>query len=203
MKSPIFSVMFKLIFALQFILIQINSFAQKRSNVDDSCIVSMNSVRFIKSVDGLIRVEKDSVPDLIRHIQYCSTDYRFPAFYQDRSFNLIIPGYLKMLSYGYGDMSFYYSFNDTNDADLLTTSIVVYYDFDGGYKKFFLNEISTKKQEAEIKFIGNDEIYLFKNWQNFFCGKLFLSGNTFVFYCTSIKDREQDLQKAILSFKWK
>jgi len=58
----------------------------------------------------------------------CSANYTYPDFYQDRSFELTVPKYLKKVSYGYGDNNFYYSFNDSNDANSLTTSIVVYYD---------------------------------------------------------------------------
>ncbi|HTE31086.1 MAG TPA: hypothetical protein VK666_11980 [Chryseolinea sp.] len=168
----------------------------------DSCITRLNSVKFTNTKDGKLRIAKVRVPDMIRRIKYCSLTYKYPESYRDRSFELTAPGYLGELSYGFGDNDFYYSFNDSNDADSLTTSIVVYYDFDGSYKRFFLDQVDTKKQDAEIKYFGKRKMYLFKNWQKFFCGKLFLSRNTMVFYCTANEDKEKELQQAILTFKW-
>jgi hypothetical protein len=180
-----------------------NSFSQSKIEKGDSCITRLKSIRFNDAGNGSIRITKDSVPEMIRHLKSCSPTYKYPDSYPDRAFVLTVPDYLKKLSYGFGDNNFYYSFNDSNDPDSLTTSVVVYYDFDGGYRRFFLEQVRTKKQGAEVKSFGQEKMYLFQNWQKFLCGKLFLGGNTMVFYCTSNREKEGELQKAILTFKWK
>ena len=129
--------MMKTLSLLLLICAQFDSFAQQRMMREDSCITRLESVKFKEAENGKIKILKDSVPDMIKLIKYCSANFKYPDSYQDRSFELTVPKYLKKLSYGYGDNNFYYSFNDSNDDDSLTMSIVVYYDFNGSYKNFF------------------------------------------------------------------
>lgn len=177
-------------------------YAQEKTFNIDSCIVSLNTISISNKSNGVIKITKKRVVDIITAIKNCKSDYSFPSFYEDRKFELFAPNFIKKVSYGYGDNNFYYSFNDSNNNDSLTCSIVVYYDFDGSYKKFFLGDAEMKKQKVVIKTFGKRTMYLFKNWQEFYCGKLFLDKNTFIFYATSNKKLEGLLQKSILTFKW-
>jgi len=189
--------------ALLVVCIQSTSFAQPRIMNMDSCIITMRSVKYVDLDTAKVKVLKYKIDDIIKRIKFCSTDFEYPLNYEDRPFEMIIPKYLKELSYGYGNNNFYYSFNDSNNNDSLTCSVVVYYDFDGSYKRFFFNQIIEKKEEVDIKYFGSAKMYLFDNWRKFKCGKLFLDKNTFVFYCTSNPLREIDLRKSILTFSWK
>jgi hypothetical protein len=163
----------------------------------------LNTIK-IKSIAGeKIIISKKKIPNIISLLKNCLLDFEFPSFYEDREFQLQAPKYLFAVSYGVGANSFYYSFNDSEATGSIATSIVVYYDFDGSSRQFFFNQINSKKQKVTIRKFGSKSMYLYIDWQQNVCGKLFLDRNTYLFYKTANLKLEQQLQNAILTFKWK
>lgn len=188
---------------LLLIAICTSSFAQQNVNKEDSCITSIKSVRFNKIENGNIKILKDSVPAFINHIKYCSPIYKYPESYQDHSFELIVPQFLNKLSYGYGDNNFYYSFNDSNDNDSLTTSIVIYYDFNGVLKNFYNSQIKEGSRKINIVKKNGINVYKTDYDPDKFEGKIFVSNSIIIMYYTKDEMKEDQLVKCLLSFRFK
>jgi hypothetical protein len=193
----------KILILLLLITIHTSSFAQQIVNNEDSCITSIKSVRFNKIENGNIKILKDSVPDLIKHIKFCSAIYKYPESYQDHSFELTVPQFLNKLSYGYGDNNFYYSFNDSNDNDSLTTSIVIYYDFNDELKNFYNSQIKKGSQKINIVKKDGSDIYKTDYDPDKFEGKLFMNNSIIIMYYTKDEMKEEQLVKCLLSFRFK
>jgi hypothetical protein len=176
----------------------------EKGDRNDSCIVSINILSYKVIDSSTCLIGKLPVKDLIKKVEDCGNGYKYISEYRDKAFEFRAPRYLKNRFFTFGDNNFTINFYDTASVDNSTDRVVaVYYDFDSSYKKFFLNQIATGKQKTVIKKIAEKKLYLFTNWENKFCGKLFLENNTFIFYCTRDKKFEKELQKSILSFRWK
>jgi len=198
-----YSTLMKVLIFLLLITTHAKSLAQQIINKEDSCITSIKSVRFNEMENGDIKISKDRVPDLIKYIKNCSLIYKYPESYQDHSFELVVPQFLKKISYGYGDNNFYYSFNDSNNDDSLTTSIVIYYDFNDELKNFYNSQI--KKGSQKINIIKKDGVDMYKTDYDpeKFEGKLVMNNSIIIMYYTKDEKKEDQLIKCLLSFRFK
>lgn len=191
-----------LIFLL-LLTIQSSSFAQQITGKEDSCIVSLKSVRFNKAENGHITVLKDSVPDFIKHIKDCSVMYKYPDYYRDHSFELTVPPFLKYLSYGFGDSNFYYSINDSNNSDSLTTSILIYYDFNDDLRDFYLSQVKRGSEKIAVVKKDGSDWYKTDYDPDKFEGKIFVNNSIILMYYTTDKLKEEVLLNSLLSFSFK
>lgn len=179
---------------------QTKSQAPKQQQISDSICISKLKLFINKRVDSQnILIQKPEIPNIITHITSCGFKYKYTPGYKDRAFSLIVPQYLIKHSYGFGDHEFFINFDD---SDSLERSITVDYDFADHFKNFFFKQIETGKQIVSIKKLNNKTIYLYKNWQVKFCGKIFLDNHLFIFYCTKQIKYENELQNAISKFNW-
>lgn len=140
--------------------------------------------------------------DLVPHLLGCSSEYEFAKRYYDPSYTIKLPASLKKLSIGYGTRNFYYSLN-TEESDKDETSIVIYYDFADEMKDRFFSRNKKENKNPEIVTVNGRNVYLGKNWQNKFEGKIFLENHLVIAYYTFNSKLENQLRDCIASFKYR
>jgi len=164
------------------------------------CIYKSKIFTF-KHVDSLyIKASYKGFKDLIPHIVSCHPDYEYSKSYKDLPYQLKLPNNLNKWSFGFGNRLFNISLDSYDETE---TSIVIYYDFKNENKEFFFSQIEKGKEEKKTINLNNKEIFLFKNWQNKFSGKVFYSNNIYVAYYTKDKRLEELLRNCITSFEYK
>lgn len=170
----------------------------------DSCTVLMENFTYDMKDSLTYNIEKRPMPGLIKYIKNCSSNYKYPADYQDKTFIIQVPSYLKRRYFTFGDNSFWINFYDTTSADNSTIrSVNIYYDFDSSYKRFVFEEVSKGKRLVLIDSTSGRKVYPFTNYNGDYAGNIFMDNNIVVLYYTKEKEFEEELRKSILSFKLK
>jgi hypothetical protein len=164
---------------------------------NDNCVIS-KFIHFRGLDSSHLRIQKVPIPDLLARIS-CHNSYHYPARFTDQEFELTVPRYLNRTSFQFGDNEFGIRFDDTS---YLKGTIVIEYDFDGHYKPFFLQHINDPEREATKKLIDGRQLWIFRNWDDQYAGRIFLSDNVYISYYTKAVSLLPELQKALVSFKW-
>jgi hypothetical protein len=168
-----------------------------------SCIVEDKHLFVFSQIDSTIQLAVyKGFDDLIPYIVSCNAGYEYVQKYHDPPYSLEIPTSIHKWSFGFGNKSFYISFN-SDDSDSSETSIVIYYDFDNEMKNYYFSQIQKGKEKKEIVRQNNLDIYKTTNWQGKYEGKVFLDNSLVVAYYTRDEMFEEKLQKCITSFKFK
>lgn len=174
--------------------------AQSNTN-KDSCLIDLHTITRKPIGNNKTLVTKRKVANLTAAIKSCSPEYSYPSIYEDHPFSLVIPSFLDEISYGQGNNEFYFSFNDSNNDDSLTCSILVKYDFNDEYKNYCLRDLKNEPGKTRIKTVGSVQLYTFTNAIGFYCGQIFYPNNIVLFYNTSNKKAEEQLQEALTTFR--
>lgn len=168
-----------------------------------SCIVKDRHLFTLNQLDNSTQLAVyRGFNDLIPYIVSCNNGYEYAQKYYDPSYSLEIPNTIHKWSFGFGNKSFYISFN-SDDSDTSETSIVIYYDFDNELKDYYFSQIQKGKEKKEIVKQNGLDIYKTINWQGKYEGKVFLDNSLVIAYYTKDDKFQQKLQKCITSFKYK
>jgi pimeloyl-ACP methyl ester carboxylesterase len=142
--------------------------------------------------EGYIKFVKAKVDSLTTILHRCSERYAFPAGYKDHAFEITVPANFSHLSWEYGDNHLGLCFNDSG----YKAAIVVHYDFDGSIR-------AGKDKDEEGKTVCNGrDIFLFRNWDDKFAGKVYLDHHIVVAYYIPDRRSEKMMQKSITSFRF-
>jgi hypothetical protein len=167
-----------------------------------SCIVEDRHLFTLNQVDNATQLAAyKGFDDLIPYIVSCNNGYEYVQKYHDSPYSLEIPSSIHKWSFGFGNKSFYISFN-SEDSDTSETSIVIYYDFDNKMKDYYFSQIQKGKEKKELIKQNSLDIYKTMNWQGKYEGKVFLDNSIVVAYYTRDKKFQEKLQKCIASFKY-
>jgi hypothetical protein len=132
------------------------------------------------------------VDSLTTILHRCSERYAFPAGYKDHAFEITVPANFSHLSWEYGDNHLGLCFNDSG----YKAAVVVNYDFDGSIR-------GGKDKDEEGKTVCNGkDIFLFRNRDDRFAGKVYLDHHIVVAYYIPDRSSEKMMQKAITSFRF-
>jgi hypothetical protein len=173
----------------------------KSFKINDSlCISSINILTFKNINVSHHQVIKKPIKNLLKLIANCGYKYKLPLSYKDSNIKLMVPNYLAKYSLGFGDDVFYISINDLVDS--MERVIVINYDFNDDYKKFFFQR-GEGKGKLPVKMLNGQKIYLYRNWEDRYCGTIFLENNIFIQYCTRQFIFEPELQHAIATISIK
>jgi hypothetical protein len=171
--------------------------------IKDTCITRDPKLSYEKLDSNLIRVKKEASPKFVQQVRECGTGFLYQGDYSDHSFEMIVPLYFlrkgfPMVNSEVGFSENHFNFHFTDGDTVHQRSIDIFYDFEGVNKDFFLRNgnVSAKK-------VGNKTIYLYRNWQSKYCEGVFLENNVILYYCSVEQAYCQELEEAILSFKWK
>jgi hypothetical protein len=165
----------------------------------DKCVNQYDLFDFLSLNDSIKYAKYIGFNDLIPHLLGCTQDFQFIKSYNDSAYIINVPDNFNYWSIGYGNHNFYYKFSDTRDTSS-ETSIVIYYDFEDKKKTHFLKQIEEGKKEKKVVIENKEEIYLFKNWQKKYSGKIFYDNHLSISYFTKDKSKEVLLQRCIASF---
>jgi hypothetical protein len=190
----------RLLFAL-FQLSLTNVIAQnfRVTTLDDTCVM----IKYIHSTpldSDRLHILKDPIPNLVARLRSCNSQYHYSYNFTDHPFELIIPGYLTKVGYGNSDEKFDIYFYD---ADETKGKIVFSYDFAGAYKPWFMEHIHALEREATEKSINGTKVWTIRNWDGEFAGFIFLTDTLSISYYTPLASNIPDLEKALITFKWK
>ena len=168
-----------------------------------SCIVEDRNLFSFNQIDNATQLAVyKGFEDLIPSIVSCNNGYEYSQKYHDPSYSLSIPSSIRKWSFGFGNKSFYISFN-SEDSDTSETSIVIYYDFNNEMKDYYFSQIQKGKEKKEVVNQNNLDIYKTINWQGKYEGKVFLDNSIVVAYYTRDAKFQEKLQKCITSFKYR
>jgi hypothetical protein len=168
--------------------------------VDSStCIFDIKTVE-ITLIDSLhCEVKKPLIEKFITYLNACSTGYKFLEHYEDKAITLLVPNYIKKVSYEMGDQKFGIVLRD---GTALGRYILFSYDFDDSYKNHFLTNDNKGFKKIDIVELNNNTIYRFINWDGSFAGTLFTTNHLHVSYFTKSKEYAAELESAISKFRW-
>ncbi len=163
------------------------------------CIIEDSPIKFIDKDAIYSLIEKKEIPNLIRSLQLCDQKFGYSGNYKDVKFKMMIPNDMKSYQFELGNNKFSYQFY-TNDEHY-SSSITIYYDFLEINRAKFFKQIEEGRLQVEIEDLNGLELYLFKNWKNKNCGKIFLENKQSIMYCSSDSTREEELKKIMSTFE--
>jgi hypothetical protein len=165
-----------------------------------TCIVKNKNLFTFEPIDSITQIARHKgLGNLIPYLVGCKLGYLYAHEYNDVSYTVKLLNTMKGWSFGFGNQSFYISF-DTDKSDKGETSIVIYYDFDDHMKKFFFSQIAKGKEKEDIVKVNGRDIYKSINWQGKYSGMIFLENSIAVGYYTKDDKLEAKLQECITSF---
>jgi hypothetical protein len=165
------------------------------------CIIKQKVFTINKMDKNYSLVEYKGFENIINSIVSCKGAFSFPYTYEDPPYELKVLTELTDRSTGMGVDLFDYCFMKMDDS--METSIVIYYDFKDRNKNHFFEEVNSGKEKTKLVKVNGKNVYLFKNWQKKYSGKVFYKNHLFVAYYTKDKSLEKKLRKCIASFKYK
>ena len=163
------------------------------------CIIDDSPIKFIEKDAIYSLIEKKEISNLIRSLQLCDQKFEYSGNYKDVKFKMMIPNDMKFYQFELGNNKFSYQFY-TNDEHY-SSSITIYYDFLEINRAKFFKQIEEGRLQVEIEDLNGLELYIFKNWKNKNCGKIFLENKQSIMYCSSDPTREKELKKVISTFE--
>lgn len=169
------------------------------TTLDDTCVM----IKYIHStpMDGnRLLIKKDPIPNLVARLRSCSSQYHYSYSFTDHPFELIIPDYLTKVGYGYSNENFEIDFYDADDKE---GKIIFSYDFAGARKSWFMDQTHAPESKATEKSINGTKLWAFRNWNGEFAGFIFLTDQLSISYYTPLASHIPDLEKALVTFKWK
>ena len=164
-----------------------------------SCIFNIKTVE-ITSIDSThSEAKKPKIEKLISYLKACKANYKFFDLFEDKEIILLVPSYIKKVTYELGDQKFGIVLRDGTAMD---RCIVFSYDFDDSYKNYFLTNDNKGFKKTGVTEINGNKIYRFINWDDSYAGTLFTDNHLHVSYFTKSKEYAAELESTISKFRW-